>query len=367
MKKKIAILTLIIGALLGLFFTVLWNSTIGIRVESWIYQELILKKEAKIAYEKARQHHLKFGATDFDYAKSYYQRAIELVPNYASAYAGLSEMCCAWFYLSQARGRLSENLKKEAIKHAITAVSVKPRIFESKRAIAFCLTELDKSQANELVEELIDKALSLKQNDKEAKYIKWVSKGKPLDHPFVNEVLNQHDYNFILPMIDIGSVLIDKRDLKRAKQFFHKASTINNECAFAHYGLGSTFTKTELDKAEYHLRKSLELDPQLAKAYHSLGVLNAAKENYKDSISYFEKYYQKSRDITTLGMIGLAYFELGELEKAKKTWEKAREFLRSEEFFSNFGLALYYLSKEDFSKSKSYYLIPSLTRPFISS
>ena len=196
--KKIAILSLVIGALLSLLFGILWRSTIGINVETWIYQTFT-KSDAKKAYLKGREHYLKFGSTDLDNARLYYERAIELAPDYPFPYAGLAELYTAWSYLCLPYGKNTEELKKEAIKYGITSISINSRLFETKRAVAFSLNDLTKTKANKLAEEYINKALRLKPNDSEAKYIKWVSRGKLLDDPFVNEVLT-HDYDFILPM-----------------------------------------------------------------------------------------------------------------------------------------------------------------------
>jgi tetratricopeptide (TPR) repeat protein len=135
------------------------------------------------------------------------------------------------------------------------------RCLESKRAIAFSLLDVSFPKTNKLAEDLIEKARVLDPTDKETKYISWVSKGKPLNDPFVFEVINKHDYNFILALLDIGGGLVLEGHLVQARKYFEKVKSINPACALAYCGLGCTYEKDSLKTAEHHFQTSLDLGP----------------------------------------------------------------------------------------------------------
>lgn len=356
MKYVIGILA---GAFLSLLFAVLWNSLLGMKVDSWITQKFVRNPEAGIAYKKGRKHYLKFGTEDFEQAKLHYTHAIDLAPDNPLPYAGLAELYAAWSYLNLNRLKRTDTkaFKQQALEYAITAMSLNNRLFKTKRAIAFSLCDFQKKEENQPAQKRIEEALRLRPKDEEARYIKWVSSGRDLKDPLVTQILNKHDYDFILPMIHIGGMFISSRNARQAASYFEKAITINEECALAHFGIGSSLIKTNPEKAEYHLTRSLELDQQISMAYNNLGVHYASRGNYRKALSSLKCCYENTKSILTLDMIGFVHLELDQLEKAKECWEKVCDLSRKDDFLSNLGLSLYYFSKKNYEKAKNHFIV----------
>ena len=109
---------------------------------------------------------------------------------------------------------------------------------------------------------------------------------------------------------------------------FKKVLELDPAYSGAHRNLGIVYFNLESsDLALEALKKSIDLDPQDASAYLYLGFTLQQKEQYKESLIYFQTVLSLDPDLEQLALfqIGLAYFELGQKEDAKFALNMALE------------------------------------------
>jgi len=113
--------------------------------------------------------------------------------------------------------------------------------------------------------------------------------------------------------------------------------------------------KGDYDKEFECYEKIIELNPDDAKAYNSMGWMSVEKGNYNKAIEYCEKAIELKPDYAmAYNNVGVAYYNKGNYNKAIEYYEKSLE-LKSDFDFPYYNMGLIYQYLGDFDKAIEYY------------
>ena len=111
---------------------------------------------------------------------------------------------------------------------------------------------------------------------------------------------------------------------KEAKACWERALQLDPNYAYAHFGLGSVAAKNEdYATAAERLRKAVELNPGYFPARLALGDALLALRRPKDVIDLLEEYSRRDPRSQGFFLLGQAYAQLQQYEKAKENLEAA--------------------------------------------
>lgn len=123
-----------------------------------------------------------------------------------------------------------------------------------------------------------------------------------------------------------GINLITDKKYEKAKEFFETKIKENPNSSVAwtyravcHYHLGNTY------QSIFDAQKSTSLESTIPESYLLLGKLYFELEDYQNACEEYEKavWYYREQNIEALKYRGLCYYKLGNIEKAKFSFEKA--------------------------------------------
>ena len=149
-----------------------------------------------------------------------------------------------------------------------------------------------------------------------------------------------------------------RKSLEYAKQMFNKATEIDPEYARAYAGVSDCYSQlyTYFDAREFNLRqadvaslKALELEPELAEAHVSRGLVLSMFKKFVDAEGEFEKAMKLDPKLfEAVYWYGRSRLSQGEYEEAVKLFERAA-VLRPEDYQAAgfLGQALIALGKKD--------------------
>ena len=109
-------------------------NTLKVRLSPDAQKRFTENFDAYVLYLEGRSHQFKLGTTDVSDAITNYQKAIQLDPNYALAYAGIAD--CNRSLVLSGEIRPADKIEK-AISSAETAVSLDPKLAEAQTALGF--------------------------------------------------------------------------------------------------------------------------------------------------------------------------------------------------------------------------------------
>ncbi len=112
--------------------------------------------------------------------------------------------------------------------------------------------------------------------------------------------------------------------LEEGVRFFEGWLTKNSD-ADAHYHAGVLcYELNQLDRAEEHFKKCLELQPEHPSAPYNLGLVYAKKNDWETSLKYFEQAVERNPNKADMWFAtGWAYEQLGNTESALKYYRHA--------------------------------------------
>lgn len=116
-----------------------------------------------------------------------------------------------------------------------------------------------------------------------------------------------------------GAEFFKQGNIASAELKFRESAKLSPSYSLAHYGLGRVYLVTEgkNDEAIKSLRKSVELDPGLAKGYFYLGLAELIGERYIEAIHSFKDAYDRDRGfVEALYNIAVIYDHLGNSYRA---------------------------------------------------
>ncbi|AOR23660.1 tetratricopeptide repeat protein [Clostridium taeniosporum] len=93
----------------------------------------------------------------------------------------------------------------------------------------------------------------------------------------------------------------------------------------------SDFKKGKFQKSLYFVEKAIEFNPKNYYALFIKGTIYRASRNFDEAIKCFEKYYELSKDSTSIMYIGFSYAELGDTDKALDYFRKGEQRFSDEE------------------------------------
>ncbi len=135
-----------------------------------------------------------------------------------------------------------------------------------------------------------------------------------------------------------GIKLIENKKYENAKEFFDEKVKENPKSAMAlmyrancHYYLGNMY------QSIFDAQKSTTLQTALFESYFLLGKIYFERKDYEMAAEEYEKavWYSREQNIDALRLRGLCYYYLGEINKAKYSFQNA---LKKGDEESNFYL-----------------------------
>jgi eukaryotic-like serine/threonine-protein kinase len=259
-----------------------------------------------VAYEdylKGRYFWNKRTGNDFKAAISYFQRAIENDPNFASAYAGIADTCVL---LPAFTWAASQDALPKAKVAAQKALQLDDTLAEAHTALAMVLRAYDFDYNQAAVE--FKRAIELNPNYAPAHY--W----------FGTHVLS------VLGRFDEAIA-----EVKRAIE-------LDPLSLVANVDLGTTYIYARrFDDAIDQLRKAIELDDNFYYAHYELGTALECKGQIDAAIAEYEKAHRLNDDPIVSSLLGRAYAMGGRRDQALNLLsqlknESARRYVPPEGF-----------------------------------
>jgi serine/threonine-protein kinase len=226
------------------------SSTIGVKLSA----EEKKKKEAETLYVKGRNAWNKRTTDAINEAIRNFEQALELYPNYASAYAGLAD---CYNMLGTYGAKAPKEAFPKAHDAAIKALAIDNNLAEGHAALAYSTFRGDWNWPE--AEKEFKKAISL--NDEYASTHQWYA-------------------NFLAAQGRFEEAIKETR----RTQELDKTSLIIN----SHFGLVYYF-QHNFDESIAECKKTVELDPSFFVAHRYLGLSYARKQMYPEAIAEFEK------------------------------------------------------------------------------
>ena len=134
------------------------------------------------------------------------------------------------------------------------------------------------------------------------------------------------------------------KNYDKSIEYFQKAIDIKPDYAQAYYSMGIIYvSKGNHDKSIDYYQKAIDIKPNYAEAYYSMGFAYVYKGNHDKSI----ECYQKAININpNYQYIGQVYYNMGLAYKGKGNYYKAIEFLKKAAlFFVIEGLTDYFIDR----------------------
>ena len=250
--------------------------------------------EAYDAYLKGRYYYNRFTVDGFSKSIEYFEQAIRLDPNYASAYAGLAD---AWASLEQIGAAQPEEVHPRALKAATTALAMDETLPEAHAAMASVrANDWERSTAEREVQRAIE-----------------LNPGFALAHLYYSNMLRH-----------LGRREESIAEAKRALELDPLSPLTNEELADAH------LSARQYDAAIEQYQKALELYPNqpaprdsLGWAYVYKGMYDQGMEEIRKSIALYGEDPSLSPEIAfiygTTGRRGEAQKILDRLLRVSKT------------------------------------------------
>jgi DNA-binding winged helix-turn-helix (wHTH) protein/TolB-like protein/Tfp pilus assembly protein PilF len=268
--------------------------------------------DAYTAYVKGRYFFRKFNPADHQRAAHYFNEAIARDPNYALAYAGLSDTYASAAVNNWTPSKEAVPMAKRAASKALELDGNLAEVHASAAAIKM-LYDLDWAGA----EGGYKRALELNPN-----------------YPETYEV-----YSYLLSCtgrLDEGIEMA-----KRGLQVDPLSVAISDDVAGAHYWA------RHYDEAIAQVRKSIELDPGHAAAYLFMGQAYDLKGSHAEAIAAYQKAIDLSHRTTNIaGLLGHAYAVSGRRSEALKIVKELKE-ISARGYVSPYDLALVYTGLGD--------------------
>jgi tetratricopeptide (TPR) repeat protein len=128
----------------------------------------------------------------------------------------------------------------------------------------------------------------------------------------------------ILPLLQKGQQLYNAGNAGEAVQYFTQALRTDPTSLLALEYLGRIFRDAgKLDMALDFFRQIEQIDKNHTNAISFIGRILAAQEKFEESIPYLERSFKLAPHDSTLRLIGQTYLFQGNIEAAKKAFEKA--------------------------------------------
>lgn len=247
-------------------------------------------------YIKGRMEHLKYSSHNYPLAIKYYKQAVQVDPNYALAWAGMSEVNALWAYQIQYAGGLYKPKLQEAIKQGGKSVELGNNLYQTHRALSVAyMTNSDFKNARKAIKP----AYKLSQNDAE---ILWVK-----------AQLSNYGYK------EMGKTGTE------AYKYITRSLSINPDLIVARWSLAhSLYTLKKYDDSIREFKKILQLNPAHSPSLYTISLMNYNQKAYDISLEYAKRAVEVAPHIPQNHyMLGLCYYKLKDWENSEKALKGA--------------------------------------------
>jgi serine/threonine-protein kinase len=267
--------------------------------------------EAYQLYLKGRYYWNRRTGAGLKKAVEYFQKAVELDPNYALAYAGLADCYGLFPRYDVSSPKESAPLAKKA---AIQAIKIDPSLAEAHFSLGYTkgLYDWDWAEA-----------------EKDYKRGLELDPGYATGHQWYSELL-----------IVVNRPEEGIKEAKKALELDPLSLQINSILSNAYY------MTRDYDRAVDQARRTLELDQNYARGLLRLGKSLIQKARYEEAISTFQKAILVSEDSEYLSGLAYTYAVSGKKNDAVQIVERLKK--RSENrYVPPYNIALIYMGLED--------------------
>jgi tetratricopeptide (TPR) repeat protein len=247
--------------------------------------------EAYESYLKGRFYWNKRTGEGLKKSFEFFNQAIERDPNYALAYAGLSE---AYGLLPMYAAVSPRDSFPQAKAAALRALAIDDSLAEAHVGLANVLTSYEWNFAE--AEQELRRAIELNPNYATAH--QWLSDG---------------------PLAATGRFDEALAEMKRAQELDPLSLIISAE-------IGAIYRfARQYDRAIEQLRKTIEMDQSFYFAHWNLGEAYVMKGSFEEALTEYQIAMRLADDPHILGLIGHAYAVSGKPDEALKTIDQMKE------------------------------------------
>jgi TolB-like protein/Tfp pilus assembly protein PilF len=272
--------------------------------------------EAYELYLKGRFFWNKRTGQDLKTACDYFQQAIAIDPNYATAYAGLAE---SYILIPLFDAGSPQDYFPKAKAAAERAIELQETSAEAHTALAllFCFSDVNFSQS----EKEFKRAIELNPNYATAHH--WYGNALLVALGRFNEAISENkravelDPLSLIINADLGSTFMLARQYDQAIAQLQRTLTLDNKFGYTHWNLGQALYlkgDTAAAIAEYQKARTLDDDPQivalLGRAYADTGQRDQALELVRELEARATQQFVRGY------LMALVYIGLGDKTKA---------------------------------------------------
>jgi TolB-like protein/Tfp pilus assembly protein PilF len=272
-------------------------------------------KEAYNLFLQGRYYWNRRTEVGFNKAFDFFNRAIELDPDYALAYAGQAECYCM---LSIHEPRPEPFIRRGRMA-AEKALSIDETLAEAHAALGFIKFTYDWDWLGS--ERSFKQALLL--NPRYPTANNW--------YAVLLSILNRHDEA--------------KHFMKQAWEYDPESPIINRDLAVVYAWAG------EYQNALDQLRYTIDMDPGFAPAYFFMGNVYCWMKEYNVAIEYYEKVRELTGDFFDItGTLGYAYSKMGNKEAAIGELHRLDSLAKTQNDIRAYEYCLIYAGLKDYDK-----------------
>ena len=251
--------------------------------------------EAYRAYMEGRFWWNKRSPEGFAKANLLFNKAIEIDPNYALAYAGLAEYYCM---LSMHLAKPEPFIRQGRIA-AEKALSIDETLAEAHAALGWIKLSYDWDWLG--AERSFKQAIQL--NPRYATAYNW--------YAALLGIINRHEEAV--------------RYITQAQEYDPGSAIINRDLGIIYLWAG------DFEKAINQLQFTIDMDPDFSPAYFHMGIVYAWLKKYDLAIEYFKKVRAMTGDFfDIIGILGYAYAKSGQKEAALSELKKIEDLAKNQ-------------------------------------
>lgn len=286
----------------------------------------VLKSTKNLAayqqYLKGRKAYLLFTPEGYGEAVTWYQKAIEADPQYAVAYAALSETWSKWGHYKEQVGESAQQEYEQAFNSSSKAIQINPDLPEAQRSFGLASSVLGKPGR----EQALRKAIEINPNDAETWLDLWRATGNSQDpdHLYLRKALDL-DPDLLAARNDRGAALLAQDRTEEAIQEFRAALKINPENDLARINLGSALADLEqYGEAVPAFQEVLKRNPKNFPALIALGDALYFQDQYEQAVVTFQQALQVNPNHSdTHTNLAVALADLKRYEEAIASYREA--------------------------------------------
>ncbi len=274
-------------------------------------------------YIKGREKMLLADNRGYAEAAPLFEKAIEVDPGYALAYAALAETYYYRGFQKEQNGEDAGHLYEQCYDNAKKAVELNNGLAEAHRAMAAAYS-VGEQRSSEFRRMEAKRAVELNPTDAESIYALWLAGPRNPDGALIKRALSFNP-RLLMALNGLGIELASRGRLGEATARFREAVRVNPKKANARNNLGVALKKKgKLTEAIEQFRKAVQIDPRDASSHFNLGNALAKKGDFGAAIKSFgEAVSINPRHAKANYNLGLALEKKGKRKKARRYYKNS--------------------------------------------